>query len=579
MEEPGSPPKGKWNIQDFSLDDLLDALNLPPNPTASQVTDAANSVIARMRAQGQMDEARFFEQAKAELLSALEDDDGLEKEYDEQNDQKTTMGNWWNNEYPAQGDQTQAEKATSRHQKVQFFPNSHFQMNRERLGVNQTYSVPVMQGTINPNQRNVTQRMVFIDSSQKQNLTLAGEYNTDFTLDLSEPLTNVLQMHLHSVHLPNTWYTFSPHLGNTTFAATYIDASAGAVTACLEIPAGNYSGPELASALQTANNSIMGTALFYTFDPRTGKIVISNNMDDPVVLTFYSPTGLPQGSKGFPKCSQTCGKSTFRNQNLGWSLGLRDLQTEVAADATVTYANPPGGDFTLTIAAKAGSDPVAFTPTAPVDLHGPKSFFLVVDDYNQNRLNKGVVSMTDRPTKLPVPTYVEPGLVSPYTGDISCVSVTPPPGIAGPARAGRVVKTYPRRLTQAQIYAANEIMANRNTPDLRVPPVSADNVLAVIPLSGVQRTARASYNATWDPALIPDAPLTVNITTLKELTYPQAAPFIATGADLLANERSYFGPVDIERMRVKLIDDRGNVVDLNSTDWSFTLCVEELYQY
>ena len=80
MEEPGSSPKGKWNIQDFSLDDLLDALNLPPNPTAPQVTDAANSVIARMRAQGQMDEARFFEQAKAELLSALEDDDGLEQE-------------------------------------------------------------------------------------------------------------------------------------------------------------------------------------------------------------------------------------------------------------------------------------------------------------------------------------------------------------------------------------------------------------------------------------------------------------------------------------------------------------------
>tara|TARA_Y100000748_G_scaffold93421_1_gene77974 strand:- start:16575 stop:18284 length:1710 start_codon:yes stop_codon:yes gene_type:complete len=569
MEEPGSPPKGKWNIQDFSLDDLLDALNLPPDPTASQVTDAANSVIARMRAQGQMDEARFFEQAKAELLSALRDDDGLEKEYNEQNDQETMMGNWWNNEYPAQGDQTQAEKATSRHQKVQFFPNSHFQMNRERLGVNQTYNVPVMQGTINPNQRNVTQRMVFIDSSQKQNLTLCSELNTDFTLDLSEPLTNVLQMHLHSVHLPNTWYTFSPHLGNTTATVAFSSGVGQPVeTHCIDISAGNYSGHELAAALTAATPGALGAA--FTFEPKTNKITIMITSGSPVVFTFYSPTGLPQ-TTDLSHCSQTACKSMFRNQNLGWSLGLRDLQTDVSYNGTATYANPPGGDFTVTLTPNnvwPAMSAVNFTPCAPVDTYGPKSFFLVVDDYNQNRLNKGVVSMTDRPTKLSVPTYVEPGLVDPYTGDISCASVTPPPGMTGPARAGRVVKTYPRRLTQAQIYTANEIMANRNTPDFRVPPVSADNVLAVIPLSGIQRTARITYEPTGGPPL-----------PVKDIVYPPTTPFIATGTDLLANERSYFGPVDIERMRVKLIDDRGNVVDLNSTDWSFTLCVEELYQY
>ena len=267
MEEPGGSPKSKWNVQDFSHDDLLDALNLPPTPTAVQITDAANSVIARMRAQGQMEEARFFEHAKAELLSTLEDNNGLEAEYNEQDEQETTMGNWWHNQYPTQGDQTQAEKATSRHQKVQFFPDSHFQMNRERLGVNQTYNIPVMQGTINPNQRNITQRMVFIDSSQKQNLTVTGELNTEFTIDLSEPLTNVLQMRLHSIHIPNTWYTFSPHLGNTTAALTIDDGD----TYCIEIPAGNYSGQELAAEL-TSTISALGKDIPFDFDPKTNKM-------------------------------------------------------------------------------------------------------------------------------------------------------------------------------------------------------------------------------------------------------------------------------------------------------------------
>ena len=280
-----------------------------------------------------------------------------------------------------------------------------------------------------------------------------------------------------------------------------------------------------------------------------------------VTFTFYSPTGLPQATSN-PQCSKTTCKSLFRNQNLGWSLGLRDLQTEVASDGTATYTNPPGGDFTLRLLPETS---VIYSFTAPIDTYGPKSLFLVVDDYNQNRLNKGVVSMTDRPTKLAVPTYIEPGLVDPYTGDISCVSVTPPLGMTSPARAGRVVKTYPRRLTQAQIYTANEILANRNKPDFRVPPVSADNVLAIIPLSGLQRTARLTYNAATG---LP-----------TDRIYPQSDPFIAVGTDLIANERTYFGPVDIERMRVKLMDDRGNIVDLNSMDWSFTLYVEELYQY
>ena len=55
--------------------------------------------------------------------------------------------------------------------------------------------------------------------------------------------------------------------------------------------------------------------------------------------------------------------------------------------------------------------------------------------------------------------------------------------------------------------------------------------------------------------------------------------FVLKGDDLVENERAYFGPVDIERMRVKLIDDKGNPINLNGLDWSFTLCVEELYQY
>jgi hypothetical protein len=35
--------------------------------------------------------------------------------------------------------------------------------------------------------------------------------------------------------------------------------------------------------------------------------------------------------------------------------------------------------------------------------------------------------------------------------------------------------------------------------------------------------------------------------------------------------RTYYGPVDISRMTVKLLDSKGNIVDLNGRNWSSTL--------
>ena len=45
------------------------------------------------------------------------------------------------------------------------------------------------------------------------------------------------------------------------------------------------------------------------------------------------------------------------------------------------------------------------------------------------------------------------------------------------------------------------------------------------------------------------------------------------------NKRIYFGPVNIDRIHIKLLDDRGNTVDLHGSEWCITLISENLYQY
>ena len=41
--------------------------------------------------------------------------------------------------------------------------------------------------------------------------------------------------------------------------------------------------------------------------------------------------------------------------------------------------------------------------------------------------------------------------------------------------------------------------------------------------------------------------------------------------------RSYYGPVDIQRLHIALYDDFGRIIDLNNMDWSFSLTFELLY--
>ena len=45
----------------------------------------------------------------------------------------------------------------------------------------------------------------------------------------------------------------------------------------------------------------------------------------------------------------------------------------------------------------------------------------------------------------------------------------------------------------------------------------------------------------------------------------------------LTYSREYFGPVDIQRMRITLVDEFGRILDLNNMDWSFALMFECVY--
>jgi hypothetical protein len=105
------------NISHYSIKDLLTIfnLNLVDNPTVFQINDVANNLIARMRTEGKMDMAIFFENAKQKVIQNIgmdmdtdtSDTDTYANDTSENEDENNGM-EWWQQENPIRTQQSRA---------------------------------------------------------------------------------------------------------------------------------------------------------------------------------------------------------------------------------------------------------------------------------------------------------------------------------------------------------------------------------------------------------------------------------------------------------------------------------------
>jgi hypothetical protein len=527
------------NVDQYSQEDLLSLLDLSDteNVTYEDILNASNPVIARYTSEDNYDLANFFQQIQNKLLQDLDDDsdnddiDNNNDDFNIQNVNSSQLGNLWSNQYKSQADTdpNQANKNTDRSQQINIFEqNGQHVMNKNQLGVNNNYQLPVAQGTINPNLKNTTTRIINIDSQYRDNII---PYNpdpdgpsspTNYTLDLTDVLHNTISLEVTSFQIPFTWYLIdSVYQSNNCF---WIDNS------MVHIPSGNYSNNTLIDAVNTAMNSIGITDIDVSYNTTTGKTIFTNNrVDTSFNITFYDPEGVKL-------CNTSCKIQEKFNNNLGWILGFRGNTNFPPSDAVT---NPMYGQlvYTLDISGNIGH---ILNSEAFIDTFGSKYFLLVLDDYNQNHLNKGLVGITPTQKIAEIPSYWNPGLKK-----IPDDCTTP---LFSSTKTPTYVQNAPRKLTQAQLYTLNETtFARTQTKNNFITTPTTTDVLALIPL-------RLANNLSPGQQIIDD----FNLDEAK---------------------RIYFGPVDIGRMRVRLVNDKGYTVNLNGNDWSFTLTATALYQY
>ena len=248
-------------------------------------------------------------------------------------------------------------------------------------------------------------------------------------------------------------------------------------------------------------------------------------------LVFYDP-------QSFVYCNVGVAQNVTYDSTLGWILGFQSFTEYELSDFTQITEKYKNNVFTdnveYTNSYNTTSHKIAVIGDTVLNTNLYNYFLVVVDDFIQNHVNAGLITITSLEKDVTLPSYASrlSFQCDPITGQKVAVSAT---------------NKLNANLSSKQLYAANQILEDKRTrtKSYAMGPYLKD-VFALVPLK------------------------------LSGMTFGQT--YMEFGGTMQNQDRKYFGPVRIQKLSVKLMNDKGSVVSLNGANWSFCLICEILNQ-
>ena len=369
------------------------------------------------------------------------------------------------------------------------------------------------------------------------------------TLSAYSKITGTKQVNQNQINITSAINTFTINANYDSLGGAYTPNGVNDIT--ITIPVGKYTTNSLCLALNNElnNNKYTYGSRFYTeidnfsnlfyvkFILNYNKIYTSEDYN----LVFFDPFS-------FASCNSNQGiqKTTWDN-TLGWILGYRDFTTYVLQPSNQTvvqeqentyyhYLSSTNGSFTFDEIFNDSSklimtnSIITLTSDTTLTTNLYNYFVISLDDYNQNHINDGLVTITRQQTSIQLPSLTSNKICDPVTNTMVSRSV---------------VQTNSDNLNANQIYAINQSNASQNTATkvYSAGPYIKD-LFGYVPI-------KPGQNGTF---------------------------FIEYGGSLQSQERLYFGPVNIRKMSIQLLNDRGDLLELNGSNWSFSFICEQLYR-
>jgi hypothetical protein len=280
---------------------------------------------------------------------------------------------------------------------------------------------------------------------------------------------------------------------------------------------GNYSVETLIIAINDTIQTLSSDYqdISFTVDPINGKTVISSSNSLNFNIDFFD---------------DSMSETTKINHCLGWLLGFQKFTIDSSDNPFLTYT------FTSSLT----SNKVAYVSTT-------KSIVVVLDEFRQNQTS-GTMVQTINDVQSIKPSQYFANSKAPKNSDfaplnLDCLTVS---NITTDAQMKTALTDT--GLTRAQIYTRAQINQNKilvNQQSNYLEPNTQNNVLAVIPFESTMTTKWCHNHFTDKNKFI----------------------------------RQYHGPIEIEKMQIRLYDEKGYEMNFNGANWNITMITEHLYKY
>ena len=475
------------------------------------------------------------------------------------------------------------------------------------------------------------------------NSIFQNDSSTDFLFTLQSPITDVLAMTVGSMEVPlSGYYPFSDRYGNTTFeiligdkavclripegnydaSAIMLVINAELLFAWQIISASSGGSIPLSPYPQLFINTSNQKAYFafYPNSPvsslpvkirwfeksRCGCCIdccnrakaIQGAKDNPAGSSWYTSTPFYQGEKDAKEylCSDNnTGKKI--NSTLGWSLGFREGFSEFKYVNTIV--NPVADASLNKISKNSNFNYYGIFGSCVWNALGTKYFILEVDDFNRNRNtgNMGTMTMPSCTEKFKIPSYAKQlSQVYPVcneksqTPDSSSNEEWPQklpedlplskrsnPLTGQPSKTEPLIFKTPGKPRKG--YYENFKRACRKGTPAEQFGVKGQDTLTKAQKYTARELSNARANSCTNQYYAPQASNILFRFPVERLSNNLQVPLIVPNSAGMDNGRRYFGPVTIEKLRIRLLDDKGNPADFHCADISFSLIMERLYQY
>ena len=460
-------------------------------------------------------------------------------------------------------------------------------------------------GIVNPIAMSTIKRALNVDSRFRSNYY--SSRSTDFVFNIPYKFENVTSMSVATYELPLTYYAISQQYENNCIIFQWkgkdVDNYDNQYT--LLIPDGNYNASFQSgngSPIESAINGILKgttlvkeTGLAYTVDRTSGRSIFAcNSATDSSGNVFpYSPdlaTTTVFMTANTLTTTPPPPTSPFPTGQIVWANAVQAVSTTVyfspndASGAPINLGAYTSSTLTMT----DGTNVQTFTVTNVEDTGtSPNNYWTltVSNGLGPNMANGASIKATF--TTVPVH--------SPFTGSMRIVfnaragiDRTPESSVVTPT-SNTSFQSDTRPLPyflgwQLGYRTAMYELGGGENGSIPQSAVSEGVCLITGPqyvflcIDDYNNNVNNYYASAYGSSTI--APNIIARLNIKQQINSAGAYGVVSGESLstsLTYSREYFGPVDIQRIRITLVDDFGRVLDLNNMDWSFALMFECVY--